>query len=47
MLGYLYRNQTGVRGQRLFFTSSLRTVMHSTEMNQGLEEDSPRIWNVV
>ena len=47
MLGYLYWNQTGVRGQRLFFISSMMTVMHSTEMNQGLKEDFPRIWNVV
>ena len=33
--------------KRYFFTSSLRTVMHSTEMNKGLKEDFLRIWNVV
>ena len=43
MLGYLSWNQTGVRGQRIFFTSSVMTVMHSTEMNQGLKEDFLRL----
>ena len=47
MLGCLFLNQTGVRGQMIFFISSVRAVMHSTEMNQGLKEDSLRIWNVV
>ena len=28
-------------------TSSVRTIMHSTEMNQGLKDDLLRIWNVV
>ena len=30
MLGYLSWNQTGFRVQKIFFTSSLRRVMHST-----------------
>ena len=46
MLGYLSWNQTGFRVQKIFFTSSLRRVMHSTKTNQGLKEDFLRIWNV-
>ena len=43
MLSYLSLKKTGVRGKRVFFTSSLRTVINSTKMIQGLKEDFLRI----
>lgn len=42
MLSYLSLKKTGVRGKRVFFTSS-RTVINSTKMIQGLKEDFLRI----